>query len=242
MTKQCGVALTASQDGTVIMNLCHIRANNAGKRRTGKALLEGQAPQHALFAAKPLLTLQEAGVLLGVSDRVAMVAERAGFERLRAIFRSVGVTRCNDLIRIDEEALGAAAVSYSASTRRDEYRSADGWFRVNEASPYSASFSTLRDAVVNCALLHLNRRKAWQPPVFFRSKDSARYVECGRADGIAMYGNIAVFRSSGLYRVLRKSSPQRLNATAMLDMFVGKDMEGAFEVPVVMAVSVQALP
>ncbi len=170
-----------------------------------------------------------------------MVAERTGFERLRAIFRRAGVTGCNDLVRIDEKALEAAAASVSASTCRHEYTPTTGWFRVNESSPHSESNTALRNAVINCALLHLNRRKAWPPPVFFRPKDGAGYVKCGRADGIAMYGATAVFRSFGLYRLLKKSSPRRFKATAILDMFVGSDMAGAFGVPVVMALSVQAL-
>lgn len=223
------------------MNHFSRRPNNARRCVAAKVPLKGAATQDVLLAGKPLLTLQEAGVLLGVSDRVAMVAERAGLERLREIFRSASVTGCNDLIRIDEEALEAAAVSVSESNRRGEYPSADGWFRVNASSPNSAPHGTLRDAVVNCALLHLNRRKAWPPPVLFRPRESTRYVQCGRANGIAMYGATAVFRSLGLYRLLRKSSPQRLKATAILDMFVGNDAEGAFEVPVVMALCVKAL-
>jgi hypothetical protein len=223
------------------MNHHGTRPNNAPRCIAAKVSLEQPAKADVVLATKPLLTLQEVAVLLGVSDRVAMVAERDAFDRLRAIFRRVGVTRCNDLIGIDEELLDAAAVSMSASNRRDEYTSTDGWFRVNESSPRSESDSTLRDAVVNCAMLHLNRRKAWPPPVFFRSRESARYVECGRADGIAMYGTTAVFRSWGLSRLLKNGSPQRLKATAVLDMFVGNDLEGAFEVPVVMALSVQAL-
>jgi hypothetical protein len=91
------------------MNLCLTQPNNAGRHAAARSPLDDHATQDVLLAAKPVLTLQEAGVLLGVSDRVAMLAERAGFERLRAIFRSVGVTRCNDLIQIDEKALGAAA-------------------------------------------------------------------------------------------------------------------------------------
>jgi hypothetical protein len=223
------------------MNPYGTRPNNVRSLSAAKAPLEEAATQDVMLGARPLLTLQEAGALLGVSDRVAMVAERAGLERLRAIFRNAGVTTSNDLIRIDEEVLEAAAVSVSASNRGGEYSATDGWFRVNESSPNSASDSTLRDAVLHCALLHLNRRKAWPLPVFFRPRDSAKYMECGRADGIAMYGTTAVFRATGLYRLLRRGSPPRLKATAILDMFVGNDVEGAFEIPVVMALSVQAL-
>jgi hypothetical protein len=208
---------------------------------TATTRLDRPATQDVFLAPKPQLTLQEAGVLLGISDRVAMVAERAGFDRLRAIFQSAGIKRCVDLVRVDEEALEAAAVSVSARSGGGEYAAKDGWFRVNDSSPNPSFDGTLRDAVVNCALLHLNRRKAWSPPVFFRPMNSAQYVQCGRADGIAMYGPTVVFRSLGLYRMLRKSKSHGLKATAILDMFGGYDVEGAFEVPVVMALCVRAL-
>lgn len=223
------------------MNHCGTRPKNARRCTAAKARLEEPTTQDVLLAAKPLLTLQEAGVLLGVSDRVAMVAERAGLERLRAIFKSAGITRCGDLMRVEEEALEAAVASVSASNCRGEYTPTDAWFPVNECSPRSASDGSLRDAVVNCALLHLNRRRSWPPPVFFRRSPNARYVKCGTAEGIAMYGTTAVFRSLGLYRLLRQSRPQRVKAMAILDMFVGNDVEGDFKVPLVMALCVQAL-
>ncbi len=215
-------------------HLHDVRGSHSSGLAGNDAVKQGSA-----ISCRPLLTLQEAGALLGVSDRVAMVAENAAFGHLRAIFQKAGIRTYRDLTQVDEDTLESATGSVAKSNGREEYAAKDGWFRINKASPHTGTRGVLRSAVVSCALLHLSHRRVWAPPVFFRPVAKAQHVKCGAAEGFSMYGDVAVFRSMSLCRVIRRSGVKRLDVTAKVDMFSGLDVEGTFELPVVMALVVR---
>lgn len=188
------------------------------------------------FLGTPALSLQDAGALLGISDRLALKVERAAIARLRKLFDAARVRRASDLLDATDIQLSeAAGVS---DPGRCEYSIAGGWFPMRPLCNGSSFAAELKDAVTACAVLHALRRQAWKAPIFLYDPRTSSVAHMGCCEGFMWRPNDAVFKSMALRKRVSLSNAKSMTAKAVIETVDGEDEGGPFSIPVVARICV----
>jgi len=149
-----------------------------------------------LSLGHPALTLREAGALLGISDRVAMVTERSALTRLLKIFRDLGLKDINSFLMVDESLIDAVAAQHASYA--EEYSQSRGWFPIKPQPATTQGLELLRTAVLNHAATRAHDKRVPRVPILWQPADHSDWSLLGYAESVAFVNGAAVFRSTHL--------------------------------------------
>lgn len=160
----------------------------------------------------PLLTLREAGALLGISDRVAMLTERSAFTRLLRIFHDLGLKDIRSFVTADDLLIDAVVAQHTSYA--EEYGRSRGWFPIKPQPATAQGLQTLRDAVLNHAAARAHAKRVPRVPILWRSADRGDWSLVGFAEAVALVNGEAVFRSTHLANTISSAAEKLPYAVA----------------------------
>jgi hypothetical protein len=185
---------------------------------------------------EPELTLEEVGILLGISDHTAMLAEKSATKKLRRIFEGLGVASIRGFLSTDDDRLNSTLLGFVENDR--PYAEEGGWYRFTSTTSINGGSHQMKDVVIAYALLRLRQGKGLQVPLLYCSPRCTSPTQLGQVEAIAMFGEQAVFRSCRLRKVLKDTKKRAITAVAVVDSVFGTDRQGDFELPIIVAVLV----
>jgi hypothetical protein len=167
-----------------------------------------------LSLGRPALTLSEAGALLGISDRAAMVTERSALTRLLRIFRDLGLKDINSFLMADESLIDAVAAQHASYA--EEYSQSRGWFPITPQPETTLGLELLRTAVLNHAAARAHDKRVPRVPILWQPADHSDRSLFGYAEAVAFVNGGAVFRSTNLANTVSPATAPP-HAAAVID-------------------------
>jgi hypothetical protein len=182
----------------------------------------------------PVMTLEEVGALLGISDNCVMRTERSAVDRLRRLATATGASSVRDFLRKEDADL--KKVMALRQNHCCEYSMKQSWFALTKAHSVNGGTTCIRDAILAYNLLCMGRPSRLKVPLYALSPADGDHSQIGSVDSFAMVGNNGMFWSRSFKGWQRRHHENAAAAIAILESESGQDDEGTFEIPIITAV------
>jgi hypothetical protein len=185
------------------------------------------------FGLRPERSVYDVALLLGIGAMTVCQDERNALEKLRAVFQQLRVRRVGQLDEVEPRLFRDALQAF----RLDEegiakYPLSPAWCRVARILSVSGGCEAVREVVLTHQFLNGRRPASFRPPLFAHvGRITQRLGFVGRA--LEFEGTMRVqFRCDG--RSQHRLHPHS-EFTILVESEFGRDSDGDFEVPVIVA-------
>ena len=172
------------------------------------------------------MTIDDVAILLGMSDHTACKLEHSALGKLRAFAGRVGLTPSGGLDAIPP-VRGDGPI--------DDAPTSGDWQRLSAERAVAKARGSVIDLPLAFTFLRRSLGRLAISPVYFASPDQP-FRPAGEADAVVRVGSEVYFRAPGLRGMVGTGA---LRSEAVVDYVHGRDEEGAYSVPVLLAIVVR---